>query len=115
MKKRVLAIVLMVVMVMCMSMTAFAADGLSGDESTLLNHFISVLNKHADGIGANRISQYSAEAERALTVVNLDSNGCADLTKAVDDVDAYLTAQSAHTASDMKKALPEVLKEKRMK
>ena len=109
MKKRIFAIVLMVVMVMCMSMTAFAADGLSGDEQTLLNHFIEVLNKHADGMGTSRIAQYSAEAERALTVVNLDSSACADLSKCVDDVDAYLIAQNAHKPSDMKKALPQVL------
>lgn len=109
MKKRIFAIVLMVVMVMCMSMTAFAADGMSGDETTLFNHFKDVLNKHSDAFQANRIAQYTAKAEEALVRVNLDSNACADLSKCVDDVDAFITAKNAHTPKDMKAIAPDIV------
>ena len=100
----------MVVMVMCMSMTVFAADGISTEEQDLLDYFVAALNKHEDGIQSKRIKQYTAEATNALNQVTLDANACNELKAAVDAADKVLVDNKAHTPKDMKKNLPAVLK-----
>lgn len=108
MKKRIIAIVMMVVMVMCLSMTAFAANGVSSEENAVLEHFIQVLNKHKANIGPGNITQYIAEATNALNYADLNSAACKDLDNAVTAVDNYLTA-NVKSRNDARNKLPDVL------
>lgn len=106
MKKRLFAIVLMVVLVMSLSMTALAA-GVSSDEKAVFDHFCQVLNKHKANIGNNRnISQYIAEATNALNYVDLDAAACKDLDACVTAVDNYLTANAKDRISGFNSAIP---------
>lgn len=108
MKKRIIAIVMLVVMVMTLSMTAFAAGGVTTEENAVLEHFSQVINKHKEKIGASHISQYIAEATNALNAVDLDSAACKDLDACVTAVDNYLT-NNCPNKWDAKNKLPEIL------
>lgn len=107
MKKRLFAVVLMVVLVMSLSMTALAA-GVTSDENAVLEHFSQVINKHKGNIGSRNLSQYIAEATNALNAVDLDAAACKDLDNAVTAVDNYLTA-NVKSKGDAKAKLPDIL------
>lgn len=108
MRKRIIAMFMLVVMVLCMSMTAFAAGGVTTEENAVLEHFIQVLNKHKEKVGASHINQYIAEATNALNAVDLDSAACKDLDACVTAVDNYLT-NNCKEKWDAKNHLPEIV------
>jgi len=106
MKKRVTALVMMVVLVACMSIPAFAASGISSDEQAVLDKFMGVVNKYATYLGTEHVNQYKAEAERVLIALDFDSAACTELSKGVDEMDSYLAGQGIDSKAKMKAALP---------
>ena len=97
---------MMVVLVACMSIPAFAASGISSDEQAVLDKFMGVVNKYATYLGTEHVNQYKAEAERVLVALDFDSAACSELSKGVDEIDTYLAGLGIDSKAKMKAALP---------
>ncbi len=112
MNKKFWTVLLALVAVLAMSMTAFAASGVSADEQALLDKFGGVVDKWAAAVeatGDSRVAQYKGEAENALTKVELDKAACDDLAATIDAVDKLLTDKNVKTKADLKAAADEVV------
>ncbi len=105
MKKRLIAFGMLIVLVVCMSMTVFAANGVSTEEEALLNRFSAILAKYE--VKGAVASQYIAEATNALTKVDLDSNACKEFDGVLTQVDALLASKNAK-GNDLRQSAPQV-------
>lgn len=87
MKKKVMAIFMAFAMTLGIVSPAFAA-GLSSAEQNLLSEFKTELdywNKQA-GLDPEHISQYYAQAEKALNAVDLTDAACSEFSGVIKDV-----------------------------
>lgn len=100
MKKRLIAFGMMIVLVLCMSMTVFAA-GVSADEQKVLDHFVSVQAKYASLMPAGSADKNIATATSVLNELEFSADACNDLNTVVSQLEAALAAKNPTTKKEL--------------
>ena len=93
MKKRLIAFGMMIVLVLCMSMTVFAADGLNTNEQNVLNAFKTLQNKYATLLGADTVTKNEATVTAVLNKYDFDQAACNDMVAIINKIDSYLAGK----------------------
>ena len=108
MKKRIIAFGMLIVMVMCLSLTALAA-GVTSEEQAVLDHFTSVQGKYAKLLPAGTADKNIAAAKTVLNDLDFSADACKDLDAIVTKLDNALAAKNPQTKDDLKAMRPELL------
>ena len=91
MKKRLIAFGMLIVLVMAMSMTALATDGINGNEQKVLDKFTSIQNKYIDLVGKDKADANTAAGTTALQKYDFSEAACNDMIAVLDKIDAELS------------------------
>ena len=94
MKKRLIAFGMLIVLIMAMSMTVMAADGVNSNEQKVLDKFNSIQAKYTSLIGSDTAKTNTANATAALQDVDLNESACNDLIGILDKLDAELNGST---------------------
>ena len=94
MKKRLIAFGMLIVLIMAMSMTVMAADGVNSNEQKVLDKFNSIQAKYTSLIGFDTAKTNTANATAALQDVDLNESACNDLIGILDKLDAELNGST---------------------
>jgi signal recognition particle GTPase len=110
MKKKILAVLMGLAMSVMLVSPAFAA-GLSTAEQNLLNEFKEELNywKTNAGLDDDHINQYLAEAEGALTAVDLPDAGCTEYSGAIKQIHDICVKANCKTRHELYSHVNEML------
>ena len=102
MRKKILAILMGLAMSVMLISPAFAA-GLSSAEQGVLNEFSQELSywRANAQLDDDHINQYYAEAESALTAIDLPDAGCAEYSDAIKQVHSMLVNANCKTPNDL--------------
>jgi hypothetical protein len=100
--KKIITLMMVLVMVVALAVPALAAEnGVTPTELKLYKEFAAIVDKwatdHPDY--SAQAGQYKNTAWTVLLYADLDADACADLRKAMYDVDAYI-AKNAPTSED---------------
>lgn len=91
MKKRLIAFGMLIVLVMAMSMTALATDGINGNEQKVLDKFTSIQNKYIDLVGKDKADANTNKGTIALQRYDFSEAACNDMIAVLDKIDAELS------------------------
>lgn len=91
---------MMIVLVLCMSMTVFAA-GITSEEQAVLDHFVSVQAKYASFLSADAMNNNIWQASNALDTIDFSADACNDLNTVISQLDAALSAKNPQTKKDL--------------
>ena len=104
MKKRLIAFGMMVVLIMCLSMTTMAAGTITADEKGVYDHFKAVQGAFVKPNGPltqKTESANLAKAEQVLTDLDFSADACKDLNKIIDAWNAELQKTPNKTKEDL--------------
>ena len=101
MKKRLIAFGMMVVLVMCLSMTAMAAGTITTAEKTVYDNFARVQGKYASRMDAKVVEGNLMTANRVLTELDLSDGACNDLNKIIEKWETTLATAPNATKKDL--------------
>lgn len=107
--KKILAFFSAVVMALAIATPAFAAS-ISSHEQKVLDEFQAELNVWSTRaqLDQDHIAQYKAEAERALTALELTEAECNDYSAAIKDVHNLLDSANPTSKADLYKHVDEI-------
>ena len=110
MRKKILAILMGLAMSVMLISPAFAA-GLSSAEQGVLSEFSQELSywRANAQLDDDHINQYYAEAESALTAVDLPDAGCAEYSAAIKQIHSILQNANCKTRNDLWNHVGEML------
>ena len=91
MKKRLIAFGMLIVLIMAMSMTALATDGINANEQKVLDKFNNIQNKYVDLVGTDIAKANTAQGTVRLQAYDFNEAACNDMIDILNKIDAELS------------------------